>query len=98
MRDGHVGLDALGVGPRNMSEERFLEAEASARLAGGRVVRAVHELDRFKNGLVFGYDEFAIQGDIASGLRGHGVHVGRVAEVDGGRATAGGIEAMKHFP
>ena len=47
---------------------------------------------------MFGYDEFVIQGYFGAGLRGHGVHVGCIAEVHGGRAIGDGFGAMEHLP
>ena len=97
-RGGYVGLDALGEGPRNVDKELLFRAKASARLAGGRVVHAIRELDLLEYALVFVYEEFVIHGDQREGLFGYGVHVGRIPEVDGGRAEVGGVEAMEHLP
>jgi hypothetical protein len=83
MRGGHAGLDALWEGPRNVDEELLLRAEAFACFAGGRIVHAYRKLNLSENSLVFICEEFVIHGDQRAGLRGHGVHFGRVSEVDG---------------
>ncbi len=97
-RVSHVDIDAFGETPWDMDEELLHRTEDSARLAGGHMVDTIHKFDLSENGFVFGGEEEVVQGNSGAGLGGHhGVHVGRVAEVDGGRATCGGVEAVEHF-
>ncbi len=81
-----------------MDEELLLRTEDSACLAGGDIVDTILEFGLSEYGLVFGGKEEVVQGDLSAGLGGHRVHVGRVAEVDGGRAIGGWVEAMEHLP
>ncbi len=52
-RGGDVGLEALEEDPQNVEEELLLRPEASASLAGGHIVHAIHELDLPEYVLVF---------------------------------------------
>ena len=88
-RVGHVGIDALGEAPRNIDEELIFRTEDSARLVGGHLVDTIFKFDISENGFVFGGEEEVVLWDLGAGLGGHGVHVGRIAEVDGGRAIGG---------
>jgi hypothetical protein len=62
------------------------------------MVDTILKFDLSENGFVFGGEKEVVQGNLGAGLGDHGVHVGRIAEVDGGRTIGGWVASMEHLP